>query len=264
MIYKIGLQTLVPIWQAYLSILYRMGVRIQTDGDEKVTVVILSYKRMGNIRQILTGVLLCDFVGRVIVSNNNPDIDLSQYIPQTDPRLELIQHKVHRGPSYRYDVAQSYDSEYFICIDDDVFPSPWQLRKMFKALTKDPSRPIGSGGELYDVEKQEWKQILSRGLFSGNNTCSVDVIMHIYAFTSRHLQQYFEYLPAIGLLNKDVHSSEDVIISFTGDDRPIFMNVGFLSYCSTSIDPAVATWQRDGFHEFRNNLYQKMLEVKAW
>ena len=246
----------------YLFSLLRLGARVQLAGGEKATVIILSYKRMENIRRILTSVLLCGFVDRVIVSNNNPDVDLSRYIPHQDPRIDLIQHKVHKGPSYRYDLARECDGEYFICIDDDVFPNPWQLRRMFMSLLQMPSRPFGCTGQVYDEHLRKWKMVKSRSLFPGNLTGQVDVILHIYVFTRKHLERYFEILGTIGVRNEDIHSSEDVIISFTGIRPPVFVDVGYMPQCSTQDDPAVATWQREDFLEYRGELYRKMCALR--
>ena len=188
---------------------------------------------MGNIRTILDGVLTCGFVDRVIVSNNNPDVDLSGYIPQRDPRLQLIQQEQHTGPSYRYDLARLYDSEYYIFIDDDVFPNPWQLRLVFEALLRTPAQPHGSEGELFETEPAGVVTVKSKSLLPGVMTGPVDVILHTYFFTKAHLERYFELLEAMGVPNAEVHSSEDVIISFAGTERPIFVDVGYMPYCPT-------------------------------
>jgi len=47
------------------------------------------------------------------------------------------------------------NDDFFICIDDDVFPSPWQLRRLFASLVADPSVPRGLGGHIYD-ERRRW------------------------------------------------------------------------------------------------------------
>jgi hypothetical protein len=216
---------------------------------------------MRNMRRILDNVLLCEFVGQVIVSNNNPDVDITPHIPQRDHRLKVIQHLQRKGPAYRYDVARAHDSDYYICIDDDVFPSPWQLRRMFASFLRAPSRPHGSHGAVYDERLGRFWQRQSLSLFPRNRSLTVDVILHIYFFTKRQLDRYFELVEAIGLQNSEVHSSEDVIISFTGDDRPVYVDTGHIASCPTSNDPQVATWQRDGFKDFRQELFDKLKAV---
>ncbi len=243
----------------YLRLLVRLRIRIQRDGSEKAAVVILSYKRENNIDRILTGVLACGFVDQVIVSNNNPDVDVSRHISRRDPRLTIIQSQEHKGASSRYDVARTCDSEYFICIDDDVSPDPWQLRKMFACLLRNPASPVGCTGELYDHVHKQFRQIKPRSLFAGDLSCPVDVILHIYVFTRRHLERYFENVSAIGKTNEAIHSSEDVIISFAGDEPATFLDVGEMASCPSSIDPHIATFQRSGFWEFRRELFQKLL-----
>lgn len=243
----------------YLRALVRLGLRIQLSGSEKATVIILSYKRVDNIQRMLTSVLPCGFVDRIIVSNNNPDVDITRLITHRDPRLEIIQSEEHKSASYRYEVARACNSEYFICIDDDVFPDPWQLRKMFACLLRNSGSPVGSKGEIYDHYRKEFRQISPRSLFAGDLTRPVDVILHIYVFTRKHLERYFEIVLAIGETNEAIHSSEDVIISFTGDDLPTFLDVGDMPACSSRDDPDIATYQRPGFMSYRLKLYQKLI-----
>ncbi len=246
----------------YILSLLRLGGRIQHKGEEKATVIILSYKRMKNIPRILNSVLLCGFVDRIIVSNNNPSVDLSPYIKYQDPRIKLIQHKVRKGPSYRYDLAQEFDSKFYICIDDDVFPSPWQLLYMFKSLLRTLTSPQGCTGAIYHPNLRSFEQLYSRTLFPGNFSRPVDVILHIYYFTRKHLDRYFEILKAIAVRNEDIHSSEDVILSFTGAGRPLFVDVGYMPQCPTKSHPDVATWQKEGFKEYRNDLYMKLCALR--
>ena len=243
----------------YLRVLVRLGIRIQQGGSEKAAVVILSYKRENNIDRILTSVLLCGFVDRVIVSNNNPDIDVTRHISHRDPRLTIIQSQEHKVASSRYDVARSCDSEYFICIDDDVFPDPWQLREMFACLVRNPASPVGSTGEVFDHFHKKFRQVRPHTLFAGDRSRTVDVILHIYVFTKRHLERYFENVSAMGQTNEAIHSSEDVIISFCGDQASTFLDVGDMPTCSCWNNPEIATYHRSGFWQFRLELFQKLV-----
>src|SRR4051812_46165654 len=56
------------------------GPRHRARGPERCTVVLLSYRRPQNIEWLVRGYLKCDFVTRVIVSNNNPDVDLTRHL----------------------------------------------------------------------------------------------------------------------------------------------------------------------------------------
>ncbi len=253
--------TYFPVRQAVLNGLGRWGYRLQLGLPAKATVIVLSYKRMDNIPVIVRNALLCGFVERVVVSNNNPDVDLTPYLRLTDPRVELVQQPQRRWPSYRYDLARAYPSEYYLCIDDDIFPTPWQLRRLLAALVAGPEAPRGSGGQTYDPVSGEF-DYYSFPLWSRRDRGQpVDIILHAYAFTRRHLERYFELLAAIGIRNDAVDNSEDVIISFAGTRPAVVEDVGRMYECATFRDPAVATHRQSGFDDFRKDLFLRLSEV---
>ncbi|MFT7529860.1 MAG: hypothetical protein ACI9FD_000863 [Gammaproteobacteria bacterium] len=239
--------------------LEKSGYRTEIATSHKATVIILSYKRVKNIPVLVRNALLCDFVERVIVSNNNPDLDISNFLPPNSDRFELIQHKKRRWPSLRYNIAQNYTGEYFICIDDDVFPSPWQLRALFLAFLSRPNIPHGSAGQNFRNEKFHTFEPNTR---SGRiSSQSVDVILQIYIFSRQHLKRYFELLDAIGERNENIRSSEDVLLSFAGDGPPFLQSVGSIMQCRSAIDPLIATWRQKGFIETRKDLFQRLNEL---
>ncbi len=252
----------LPARQAVLATLFRLGYRVTVDAPAKATVVILSYKRMYNIPVIVRSALLCGFVDRIVVCNNNPDVDLGSYLPMRDTRLELVQQERQRWPSYRYDVAYKYPSDYYICIDDDLFPSPWQLKKLFIALLSNPESPVGSAGQIYDSKTGALRKIRRNNWTLRDQTRTVDVILQIYVFTRNHLKNYFDLLRAIGVENDAVHSSEDVILSFAGTKRPLLKDVREVCECVTSRDSAIATHRQEGFDAYRHDLYQRLSQVR--
>lgn len=252
----------LPARQVVLVTLSKLGYRVTVDAPAKATVVILSYKRMNNIPVIVRSTLLCGFVDRIVVCNNNPDVDLGPYLPMRDTRLELVQQERQRWPSYRYDVARNYPADYYICIDDDVFPSPRQLKKLFIALLNNPESPIGSAGQIYD-SKTGTLRWLRRNIWTlRDQTRTVDVILQIYVFTRNHLKNYFDLLRAIGVQNEAVHSSEDVILSFAGTKPPLLKDVREVFECATSRDSAIATHRQEGFDAYRHDLYQRLSQVR--
>jgi hypothetical protein len=263
---RIQLWTLVhnlvvfPALKSVLNVLSNMGYRAQIESSQKATVVILSYKRVENIPVIVQSALLCEFVERVVVCNNNPDIDLQKHFEFDDPRYQLVQQKRRRWPSYRFDVARNNPSEHYICIDDDVFPTPRQFKVMFLALLRNPESPIGSAGAVFNTRNGQLEKF-RRGWFSGNPVQKVDVIEQTYFFTRAHLERYFELLEAIAMDNESVHSSEDVILSFTGSGQPGLMGTVRVLECPSSWDPGIATHRQDGFTRFRYQLFHKLQEM---
>jgi hypothetical protein len=66
--------------QWLLDVLEPLGCRFPLNRSAGATVIILSYKRMTNISLIFRSALMCGFVRCVIVSNNNPDVDLGPHV----------------------------------------------------------------------------------------------------------------------------------------------------------------------------------------
>src|ERR1044071_7341650 len=48
------------------------GPRVSLEGPQKLTVILLSWKRVRNMQPIVRSLLHADFIDRIIVSNNNP------------------------------------------------------------------------------------------------------------------------------------------------------------------------------------------------
>ena len=51
------------------------------------TAILLSYARPQNLQWIIQSLLRCEFIEKVIVSNNNPSTKLEKWVPITDSRL---------------------------------------------------------------------------------------------------------------------------------------------------------------------------------
>ena len=81
------------------------GRRQTTDSPERCRVVVISYKRPANIPWVVRSFLRCDFVERVVVSNNNPEIDLRSYLGTRDPRVELVEQAVPTRQGIRFTLA---------------------------------------------------------------------------------------------------------------------------------------------------------------
>jgi hypothetical protein len=255
----------LPLQQLLLSALFRVKYRVPLHAKASATVIILSYKRMRNISRIVRSVLLCDFVDRVIVCNNNPDVDLRPYVPERDARLDLLQQNTRQWPSYRYELARDCPSSYYICIDDDVFPTPWQLRKLFTALLRKPDAPVCSAGQIWDRGAGRLRSIKHSPWSRRRRPQSrpVHALMQMHAFTREHLERYFRLVEEMGIENAAVHSSEDVIVSFAGRTRPKLQDVGYVAECPTAYDLQIATHGRDGFVTFRHHLFDRLEEAHA-
>lgn len=245
------------VQQGWLSVLKRSGYGLRLGRPGTATAIVVSYKRMFNLAAIVRSLLLCRFVERVVVSNNNPDVDLERWVPRDDPRLVLVQHDRRRPPSSRYDMARRYPADYYLAVDDDVFPNPWQLRRMLASLIREPAAPRGLYGEVYDEARGRLVKAWPRGRFGRWPPHRVDVVLQAYAFTGAHLRRYFELLELLGRRNEDI-DSDDVVLSFSGTERPVAGDAGWVYQCPSWNRRGVAVWRQPGFLDSRHELYGEL------
>jgi len=138
-----------------------------------------------------------------------------------------------------------------MAIDDDVFLMPGQIKKLFRALLKNPAVPHGIRGEQF---------VLKNGRIASSRCVSrkkmkVDVLILVYAFTREHLKEYFSMLEHMKICQDDVKFSDDVVISFSGEGRPRCENLGLLLCCPSSRDKNIAVYRQEGFYEERYNSF---------
>ena len=236
-----------------------LRLRETVPGNEKLSVVLLSYRRMKNLRHIVDSLLVCDFVGEIILSNNNPEVRMEDFVRTRDPRLRIINQPVRCFPGNRYDLARELPARYFMSIDDDLFLTPRQIRTLFLALLANPAVPHGAGGEDFSVENGK---VVERRNVQGEDR-ETDVIVWAYACTREHIENYFRILDRLQIDNRKLWTSEDVIISFTGTGRGRCVNLGRMLTCPSASDREVAMWRQDGFAEHRCHVYLQCRNAAA-
>lgn len=222
----------------------------------KCTVILLNWRRPFNIELQLQIALACDFVGEVILSNNNPECDLDRYVRSADPRIRRIDHPVRRYASVRFEVARAARHSYVLAVDDDVFPRPAQLRRLFEALVGDPQRPHGFGGQIYPesfpADRGSGAKRRKRLVYREER--EVDSLVWAFAFTREVNERYFDLLGRIGETNDTITTSEDVPLSFAGHAPALVHDFGRIVHCPSSHDDDVATYRQAGFAERRKSL----------
>jgi glycosyltransferase involved in cell wall biosynthesis len=225
-------------WVAHCRLCRNVSVAV----PDKVTVILPAYRqaRMKNLEPLVRSALKCDFVEKVVVTNDNTEVRISDWVNIQDKRLVLIDQPVRRGCDHRWEVARQHEAEYYITIDDDVLIYPRQLARLFLHLVETPGIPHGLAGGT-----------LPRSFFRSREL-EVDHLYEIYAFTADHLKTYFAYLEDIRSAGHASNLSLDffggyLILSYTGNGRPRIHDVGFLLPCTTAYDKGVATFRECEF-----------------
>lgn len=223
---------------------------------ERLSVVLLSYKRPRNIDKILSSLVLCDFIGEIILSNNNPLFRIEDFITVNDPRLRTINQPERRYASVRMEVSLTAESDYILAIDDDIFLQPEQIRSLFEELVSNPSVPHGVRGEIFS------ETIPIKVARIKHKNQSVDALVWLFAYTRSHALKYFRLLDAIQIDNQDLDSSEDVPLSFAGESYARVHDIGPIHRCPTENTKGIATCQIPGFMEQRISLVLKMRHLQ--
>ncbi len=211
--------------------------------------ILLSYRRPQNIDVIVRLLLKTPSIAKVIVSNNNPEYHIWDWISVRDPRLTVLSHVVRQPCRMRYALA-ARETEYrhFLAVDDDIFLLPSQLEKLCQSLRDDPSRPHGVTGQVYD----SWRGMVYHN--NNNRTQIVDVINRVYAFTKDHVEglQQLEREAGFGPAHPDWKYStyDDLFLSFSRG-KPRVVCVGKYLDCPSQSASGVALWVQPHFFRLR-------------
>jgi hypothetical protein len=227
--------------------------------DGAVTFILLSYARPQNIQRIIDAIMKAESCDRIILSNNNPHIDILKYIDPAPEVLEVIQQREKWEPVKRFVIARECESEFFVCIDDDLFLTSRQIDLLVEQLRADPSVAHGICGERVQLVGKRYKLNLGITNFSGE----VDVINRAYAFTRHHVQQFFELMEYLGVQDpRQLGRGDDILLSFSGAGRPRCHDLGPLESCPTSDQEGIALWREKGFFEQRVKKFGKLSRLR--
>jgi hypothetical protein len=223
-----------------------VGLRFRSNAPQKATILFTYYNpvRMKHINHQLRNIFKCDFVGQVIISNHNPDFDITSLITVRDARIKVVNQNVPRGCGHRWLVANEFSPEYLIVVDDDVLIFPWQLRQLFEALVAEPEIPHGFAGMVqHEGGFLEYRQEEER---------SLDYICEIYALTGAHLKRFMELRNEIvkdESLGHMVESAADfMVVSRSGSRAPMIHDAGRLFRCPTYNEAGVAVHKDSDFN----------------
>lgn len=248
------------LFHTWRRLAFRLGYRCRHAGSERLTVILPSYARPGNVDLILSAVVACDFVSEIIITNNNPAIRLEDHLHVADPRIQLVRQPRQTPASIRFDLSREAREPWILAIDDDVFPSPEQVRAIFRHLLSRPEQVHGYGGEVWGDPPSK---ATYRTVTWPRGTQPVDTLMWAFAYTRAHVEEYFQLLEKLGIENLELKSSEDVPLSFAGEGSALIHGVGLFCRCPSESDPAVATWLRPGFFQHRLELVARCRELQA-
>ncbi len=246
-------------WPEHLAAVRRLeatvDARPRVGPSPDVTVTINSFRRPHNVALLAHLALSVPDVARVIVSQNDPTIDLADHVSIDDPRLTIHASPARHGPVSRYLRAREAGGRWFVSIDDDLFLHPAQLARLIAELKRDPTLPHGVYGQDLDRARGRWRFNL------GRSDARVDVLNRVYAFTDAHLARYFELLDRLGLDRPGRlarFTMDDVPLAFVAGQRPVIHDVGPHVDCPSESDREVALFLRPLEADRRVNLFERL------
>ncbi len=179
-----------------------------------VCAILLSYKRPQNIEKILRSLVSSQSIDHIVLSNNNPDINMSEWVNLSDFDIEFIQQPKHSVCAKRFEIALQTDHDYFICPDDDLFLTPQQIDFLVRTGIENKEKIHGMFGQIKAFTRE------GVGFTSGINalTCEVDILNRVYCFSRLHLERMVELSALIGLSSVgDALHIDDLLLSFCGE-----------------------------------------------
>jgi len=226
---------------------------LRLPGAARLTVLLQSFNRPGNMDRLARAVACCDFVERIVVASNNPRVDLAAHLRLRDPRLEIVVAPEPRFAGHRWNLAAESGADYFLAIDDDLFLFPEQIAALFEALQADPATPHGLAGTVYRGppgttreerrRDEEWVTRAER---------EVDVIHRAYAVTADHVRRYRALRERLGL--SECRFGDDILLSYAAAGRPRVHDFGPLLSCPSSSRGDVALWHTADFFAVRRDV----------
>lgn len=235
-----------------------MALLFNKQENPTFTAIILSFKRPQNVQKICEVILSITQVGKLILSNNNPQIDLLDFININDERFVYVTQECVSRCSKRYEIALYESSTYYFCIDDDLFLQKNQIEHLMAKLLVDPSRPHGFWGQRIYI--QEHKPVF---ITEVNSNRPVDILNRAYFFTKDHVLEFFRLIGLCGAEPSDMVYCDDILLSFSGSNKPIVHNIGNFLDCPTSNEPGIASWKEDEFESQRINILKKIFLAKS-
>lgn len=219
--------------------------------DERTVCVLLSYERPHNLQAILDSVVKSGIFDQIILSNNNPDHNIGNYLKDTPNSCRIIQQKEHRPCFERVEIAAQSDGQFFFFTDDDLYLYPEDIRNLMTALLKDSTRPHGAFG----------KSLSSDGISeeTGADYRECDILNRVYCLTGDQAKQSLmirdQLLLKFPELADSISSVEDIIISSSGDKRAMLHRLNCFIPDPDGFDPNVAVWGRPGFRDLRIKVF---------
>lgn len=220
--------------------------------DGRACAVLLSYSRPWNIPGIVRTMLASKSVGRIKISNNNPEHEswLRRWI-DPDPRVEVLYRKRRTKQGVRVAMAASVAEDVAVLIDDDILLTAGQIDILVEKCLLEPQRGHGFTGEV-STENGRVAEFQGGTIKSGypfrmavrtESEREVDHLTNVYVLTPSLAKVALEKHREAGMGSlEEFGNGEDILMSMASKERPKIHDIGEVLACVSGSDPTVATW----------------------
>lgn len=224
-------------------------------GPPATSLVVTSFSRPADVPRIVAAGLRAACIDRVVVSHQNPSIDLADHGLRSDGRLIVIRSCVPRRAAFRWVVVRHLGRGATLVVDDDTILTPDQIDTLVCEARASPESPHGVVGSRYPsapyVDRTTERP--TNTYFERSNL-AVDVLHQVYAVTSDHVLRFFQLaarMPLFDPLDDDKVVGDDIVISNCGSAPARIHDLGEVEEVPSSWDRAIALHGEPGFDQRR-------------
>lgn len=214
----------------------------KTTGLDKITAILLSWRRTQNMPRIIEELARSPRIAEIMLWNNNPEVSLHF------PGVTVINSPRNFLCFARYSLVPLAAHHTIWFQDDDLLIRKDQIEVIYGAYAADP-------GRIYGIKGRN----LVNGLYSADDVygeCDI-VLGQAMLFHRGLLHQAFAPL---GSLPPEV-TEDDIIFSLASHMRPCAVDVGPIEDLGSHDDAAL--WRQPGHFERRQRAVELMLAWKT-
>lgn len=227
------------------------SLRPRDFGAEKLSLIVMNWKRPQMVERLVAEYLQCPFIGDVVIWNNNWASTL-RVAPLS--RVKLIKCKVDAGLDSRWAASALADSEHLLICDDDVLLSPRALGFLFGKYL---DRPKG----IHGIRGRQCQD----GYKTKDRLGEVDVVLTACLIVNRrYVEQYFHQIAFFDdLRGYGCGNGEDIVMNYVvqaaGGEKGMAYGIPFRDFDKLLVEHAVS--RRAGHLAVRNEIVRRCIAL---
>ena len=225
-----------------------------TRNHATIAVIILNWKRPENIGRIVrTASEALPAASIFVIDQGEGPYRLADRHDVPFDRC-WMRTQANAGPGVRFRLAADWPYDHYLCIDDDMFLTVGQIRRLMAKLREDPEAAHGVIGQQLIRYGPGHRHLHVRVM----EDAQVSMLNCVYAFTRARARKTVSLAASVGYERwEDVMRTEDILLSATGPAR--VHGFGPLEQCGTSSAEDIAVSQQSGFKEERRLLLVRLM-----